>query len=880
MKKRNISLILVICLLVCIFPTIAFASDSSADTAKKSYYENYTAIGDSICAGFSQADYDYNNGFDMTENITNSPEFCYARLVGKRLDSAVYNLEKLACDTGELLDILTDENNEYYSVYRNYIKKSDLITLGIGSNDLAMSTMHSILNCIGGDIADMSTQEVMSLLEPLLTGDMDGMVRSIEVLKGIKLTQEQLQAIQGVLSDESLSVTLEKAYETYCGNFPKVVKKIREINPKAEFAVLNYYNPYKDVNFNWGDISFNTGKVIQVPTDKMNKFALNYCQDKGYLYVDVSDTLTNGADPHPSIVGHAQIAGHILDALLNTITAAAQTGGTITPAGENIVKSGESLTFTIAAASGYEISDVLVDGRSAGAVNTYTFTDVKGNHSITASFRRVEGTMHYKTYSALGDSITAGFGLPDYKGDFSNPEDCYVAVAAKDLGTDNNYNLALSAYATKDLLDILQDPSNKYYARFRSSLQDSDLISVDIGSNDLTMTLLDMVLECLGMDLDNMTVEERYTLILSLLNGAKPDSLPENPEDYFGQNITEDQKTAILEALMTENIDARFTEAYEKFTKNWEEIITAIREINPDADLAAIGYYNSNPDLNFEYNGATYYIGQVNQKYIDKMNSYISEKSASAGKYVYVDTTGVELNCFDPHPSKAGHAEIAARLVNALLNIHKRVTSVSLNKTTDSLTVGETDTLTATVNPSDAENKAVVWSSSNASVAAVDSTGKVTAVAAGTADITVTTVDGNKTAVCNVTVTVPVINVTSVSINKTTDTLIVGDTDTLTATVNPSDASNKAIVWSSSNTTVAAVDSTGKVTVVAAGAAIITVTTVDGNKTAVCSVTVVKANASVLPQTGSAVDTDTLTLSGLITLLAGIAIIRFRKKEI
>ena len=81
------------------------------------------------------------------------------------------------------------------------------------------------------------------------------------------------------------------------------------------------------------------------------------------------------------------------------------------------------------------------------------------------------------------------------------------------------------------------------------------------------------------------------------------------------------------------------------------------------------------------------------------------------------------------------------------------VTGVSVSPTTLSLTVGQTSQLTATVTPSNATNKAVTWSSSNALVASVNSSGLVTAAGAGTATITVTTVDGNKTATCNVTVT-------------------------------------------------------------------------------------------------------------------------------
>ena len=169
------------------------------------------------------------------------------------------------------------------------------------------------------------------------------------------------------------------------------------------------------------------------------------------------------------------------------------------------------------------------------------------------------------------------------------------------------------------------------------------------------------------------------------------------------------------------------------------------------------------------------------------------------------------------------------------------VTGVSLNKTTTSIQVGASEKLTATVQPSNATNKAVNWSSNPTSVATVDNSGNVTAVAEGTATITVTTQDGNKTATCNVTVTPASsdpVAVTGVSLNKTSTTLTVGGSETLTATVQPSNATNKAVNWSSNTTSVATVDNNGKVTAVGEGTATITVTTQDGNKTATCSVTV------------------------------------------
>jgi len=181
------------------------------------------------------------------------------------------------------------------------------------------------------------------------------------------------------------------------------------------------------------------------------------------------------------------------------------------------------------------------------------------------------------------------------------------------------------------------------------------------------------------------------------------------------------------------------------------------------------------------------------------------------------------------------------------------VTGVSLNKNATTIAIGANETLTATITPANADNQAVTWSSNNTAVATVNQTGKVTGVSAGTATITVTTQDGNKTATCTITVPDPSadpVAVTGVSLNKTSTSLTVGATETLTATVAPANATNQAVTWSSNNTAVASVDQTGKVTAVAAGTATITVTTLDGNKTAMCTVTVSAAVTPTVPQSG------------------------------
>ena len=167
------------------------------------------------------------------------------------------------------------------------------------------------------------------------------------------------------------------------------------------------------------------------------------------------------------------------------------------------------------------------------------------------------------------------------------------------------------------------------------------------------------------------------------------------------------------------------------------------------------------------------------------------------------------------------------------------VDRVALSPSTLNLKEDETGTLTATVEPSNATNKNVTWESSNTSVATVDATGKVTAVSAGTANITVTAQgDSTKSASCTVTVTAATVPVTGVSLNKDSLALGVGDSETLTATVKPEDATNQAVTWTSSNSTVATVDQNGVVTAVAPGTATITVTTADGGFTATCAVTV------------------------------------------
>ena len=232
------------------------------------------------------------------------------------------------------------------------------------------------------------------------------------------------------------------------------------------------------------------------------------------------------------------------------------------------------------------------------------------------------------------------------------------------------------------------------------------------------------------------------------------------------------------------------------------------------------------------------------------------------------------------------------------------VSQITLNKAETSISVGNSETLTATVAPENAANKALNWASSDEDVATVAPDGTVTAVKAGAATITATAADGSgKSAVCKVTVTgdttppahehsygdwskdgtnhwhectdaacpnqsesikdkaahiydddadttcnvcgyvrtvtPEIVPVSQITLNKAETSISVGNSETLTATVAPENAANKALNWASSDEDVATVAPDGTVTAVKAGAATITATAADGSgKSAVCKVTV------------------------------------------
>lgn len=169
------------------------------------------------------------------------------------------------------------------------------------------------------------------------------------------------------------------------------------------------------------------------------------------------------------------------------------------------------------------------------------------------------------------------------------------------------------------------------------------------------------------------------------------------------------------------------------------------------------------------------------------------------------------------------------------LTVINAVKGITISDTSVLIYTGKTKQLSASVTPADADNQAVIWSSSDEDVAFVDSNGLVTAGSTGAATITVTSVDGGYKASCSVTVSK---HVTGIYLSDSAVSLVPGLSHQLTATVIPLNALNKDVMWASTNEAVATVDENGLVTAHKSGNTIIIAETVDGNHTQMCEVVV------------------------------------------
>ncbi len=192
-------------------------------------------------------------------------------------------------------------------------------------------------------------------------------------------------------------------------------------------------------------------------------------------------------------------------------------------------------------------------------------------------------------------------------------------------------------------------------------------------------------------------------------------------------------------------------------------------------------------------------------------------------------------------------------------------TGLSISPEKAELVEGESLKLTATVEPENATYAEITWASDNEAVATVDSYGTVMAITAGTATITATC--GEISATCTVTVTAKKIEPTDLILNRSTASIVEGESITLTATVKPENATYTEITWASDNEAVATVDAEGKVTAIATGTTTITATC--GEISATCAVTVTAkkiepTGLSISPEKAELVEGESLKITATV----------------
>ena len=172
--------------------------------------------------------------------------------------------------------------------------------------------------------------------------------------------------------------------------------------------------------------------------------------------------------------------------------------------------------------------------------------------------------------------------------------------------------------------------------------------------------------------------------------------------------------------------------------------------------------------------------------------------------------------------SSLANSEINDSIVLTVKKNSTAVTSVRINEQNLKVKKGTESRLTVTVLPSTAVNKNVIWTSSNTNIATIDSNGIITAKNIGTTNITATSAENN-TIKATCTITVEPVDVSNIAVSNTNISIKTGESATISITVQPSNAENKTVTWTSSNTNIATVDNNGKITGISKGTTTITV---------------------------------------------------------
>ena len=277
----------------------------------------YVALGDSITSGVGLADMKYNIaqiGYDLQPNFEGYPSQCYTALVGKGLGldrQHAINLGLPSLMSPDMVDMvqssampkMNQASGSYYVYpeYQEYLRKADIISIQIGSND-------AFVPCIVG-LGNATNWKSEKLAATILAGDlrnegsgstMSTIYRSI---KAMDLTKAERDATWNLLFS-GMSKICDETYPKTTAALISIVQEIRKLNPDAQIILIGYTNP-----------------VPLIPCwrsyfSKLNKFEKQIAKTYDLTYVAIPNTETT-LDVHPTIKGHAYIANKLVNAIEN-----------------------------------------------------------------------------------------------------------------------------------------------------------------------------------------------------------------------------------------------------------------------------------------------------------------------------------------------------------------------------------------------------------------------------------------------------------------------------------------------------------------------------------------------------------------------------------
>ena len=274
----------------------------------------YVALGDSITAGVGLADMKYNVaqiGYDLQPNFEGYSSQCYTALVGKGLGldrQHAINLGLPGLMSADMLDMvqngampkMNQASGAYYVYpeYQDYLRKADVISIQIGSND-------ALVPCIVGlgEATNWKSEQLAALVVSGSLRDFNFQTLNTlnEALKRMWLTTDESKATSRLLF-RGMEEICNEAYGTVTNSLPQIVAAIRALNPDAKIVLLGYTNPVPLLPA-WNSYF-----------SKLNRFAQDLAAQEGLTYVAIPRAQT-AADGHPTVKGHQYIANQILNAL-------------------------------------------------------------------------------------------------------------------------------------------------------------------------------------------------------------------------------------------------------------------------------------------------------------------------------------------------------------------------------------------------------------------------------------------------------------------------------------------------------------------------------------------------------------------------------------